>query len=162
MVGIVRDGSAFWRVTDWEPIVRDGENALRITGAEMWSASSMKPLGSIEIQDLPIDSDSSSDFSSGGRTFVIGSADKIHLRRIGDRKDLARTQDSLRNLQRIQMSLDGSMLVSLCYYNDWPIRVWRLPQMELIAERKDIPDVHHIYLSEDGKSLAVALRDGKV
>jgi eukaryotic-like serine/threonine-protein kinase len=163
VVGVVRDGSAFWRVTHSEPIVRDGQNALRITGAEMWSASPMKRLGSIEMQDLPMDGDSSSDFSSGGRTFVVGSADNtIHLRGMGDREDLARTPASLKNLNWVQMSLDGSTLVGLCYYDDWPIRVWRLPQMELIAERKDIPDVHLVCLSEDGKSLAVLTGTGRI
>ncbi len=153
-VGIARDGSAFWRVTGSEEIVRAEGNALRVTKGEMWSASSMSPLGTLEIQDLPIPFYSTYDIPSGGRTFVLGTAnDTIHLRAIGDGNDIAKTH--FRNLYKVAISLDGSTLAGLCLFPDWRIRVWRLPEMELIAERTDLPDAHHCFLSDDGKSLAI-------
>jgi WD40 repeat protein len=110
----------------------------------------------VQIRDVLLHANFIGDLASGGHRFVLGSPDNsIHLRNLPEAHDAARVQAGHDNLAALQISLDGSTLISLGYYGDWPIRVWRLPQMEKIAERKDVRDVHRICLSEDGKFLAL-------
>jgi WD40 repeat protein len=164
IVDVARDGSAFWRVTEAQPFVREGRKVVRVTAGEMWSAESMTRLGSLKIDDVlfPVPG-LAADVSPGGHTFAVGGFDNIvHFRSVDDKEDIAKDEAGKTLLQWMVISLDGSVLASLSYHGNWGIRAWRLPAMEMLGERKDITNAHRICLSDDGKSLAVMTGTGDI
>jgi WD40 repeat protein len=182
LVGIVRDGSAFWRIPQPpEPRAEgEGRESARVPVGEMWSAESMKPLETISLSDLRI-SEGCYDVSPGGLSFAVGCTDNtIHFRSVNHTTDLANADAGPGTLRSLQISMDGSLLVSLCgtgtvrpqgtrgsnalraSYDDWTIRAWRLPGIELVGERKGITEAQRICLSDDGKSVAIFTGRGEI
>lgn len=166
MVGVMRDGSGFWRVTDSVSKRWKGGDAMSLTRVERWSGTPLQATGLFELRDLLFSGDSSSDFVTGGGAIAVGTVDRqIHFRSLGASADTAQTPPQ-ENLRWVRVAPDGSLCVSLCYYvgpkSDWPIRVWRLPSLELVKERRDLPDVHRIEISEDARSLALLTGHGEI
>jgi len=166
-VGVVRDGSAFWRVPksdvkNAEHIPGEGPVGIRVLAGEVWSATSMQPLGTVRFEDLVIHPDCH-DLSPGGLTLAVGCLDNtIHLRSVNNTNDLAKGDAGRSGVPSVQISMDGSVLVSLCRSGESTIRAWRLPAMTLMAEREDIPHVQQTCLSDDGTSVAVFTDGGEI
>jgi serine/threonine protein kinase/WD40 repeat protein len=159
-VGIARDGSAFWSVELEEaaPGAQVQGAGARVVTGETWLASSLSQLGTVRLDDLSLAN--CADVSPGGRTFAVGCLDTIHFRGITDTNDLAKGDAGEGTIRLLQISMDGSVLVSVCASNDWTVRAWRLPQMELLGERKGIPKVQQLCLSDDSKSVAIFVNGG--
>jgi WD40 repeat protein len=143
-----RDGSAFLKVSK----LAGGPDYWRPAGAELWRTTPLERIGQVSTEDLVV---SSGVVLPGGRTLVLASvAGSIHLRSIASEKEVVWTNALQAGIHVMDVSADGSLFAAVSGGLDGKLRLWRLPQLEIIQEIPHFKHVHAIRLSDDGRLLA--------
>jgi len=140
------DGSGFGRV-----LQSDSTNSVTVLIAEAWTTT---PLHRTFAVDLPAGPPSKGVVLPGGRGLVFGGYDGS-IRVVGPvvGQEMVVTNAYTHQIYVMDASLDGSTLATKGEWNE-PVRIWRLPRLEPIAELPHAQNVHGFKLSDDGKLLA--------
>jgi serine/threonine protein kinase/WD40 repeat protein len=147
---LAADGSAFCRIL--QSALSNGVASLT---AEVWTTT---PLQRTFTVALTASRPSSGCVLTGGRGLVLGGFDGS-IRVVGPvvGQEIVVTNAHKAEVYIMDASLDGSTLATKAMPNwhaDEPVRIWRLPRLEPIAELPRAQHVHGIKLSDDGKLLA--------
>jgi serine/threonine protein kinase len=148
---VAGDGSGFCRI-----LKSVGSNNVTSWSAELWSTS---PLERTATFALPQGAPSSGVVLGGSRGIVLGGFDgSIRLYSSGSGSQVLVKDAHAAEVYMLDVSMDGSTLASKglaeAVLPESRVRIWRLPQMEPIAELGHATHVHSIKLSDDGKRLA--------
>ncbi|MBL9171074.1 MAG: protein kinase [Verrucomicrobiales bacterium] len=148
---LAADGSGFGRI-----LKSGSSNNVTSWSAELWSTQPLKRIFSVP---LPGGEPSSGVVLGGGRGIVLGGFDgNLRFLSSPTGAESVLSNAHAAEIYLLDVSMDGSTLASKALADsampEGRIRIWRLPQMEQIAELRHAENVHTIKLSDDGHWLA--------